>query len=201
MNRLEHVGPKPIISATGIDFDKNHDDKYNYLPALIELIKALDHDYFENKQYIFETNPQKLSSREIWDALNSYCPDLENRLQEKEKQVTSEIEEKLETIEANKNLGFDAKTAYKNNVKIMRDYLMKFASNEVAYNCALHKLAQIVTKDHIDYIIVPMFQKFAYVLHQLQDVLKDQRHPVDTQLDILEEDGEMIAKLKVITLV
>lgn len=83
----------------------------------------------------------------------------------------------------------------------MHDYLVRFASNEAVYACALNKLAQIVTKDHIDYIIIPMFQKFAYILHQLQSILKDQKHPIDTKLDILEENGQLIAKLKVITLV
>ncbi|MBA1432048.1 MAG: hypothetical protein FAF04_00275 [Epsilonproteobacteria bacterium] len=117
MKTLEHVGPKPIISETGIDFDKNHDDKYNYFPALVELLKALDHEYFENKQYTFEANPKNLSNREILDALHSYCPDLETLLKEKEAQVAAEIEEKIETIETNPNLEPDAKIAYKNNSK------------------------------------------------------------------------------------
>lgn len=201
MKTLEYIGPKPIISATGIDFDKNHDDKYNYLPALIELLKALDHDYFDNKQYTFETHPQTLTSKEILDVLRSYCPNLERLLEEKEAQVTEEIDKRVDDIEANTNLEPDEKIAYKNNLKIMHDYLVKFTSNEALYNCALNKLAEIVTKDHIDYIVVPMFQKFAYVLQELQNRLKDQKHPVDTQLDILEEDGQLVAKLKVITLV
>ena len=201
MRKLEYIGPKPIISHRGIDFDKNHDDKFNYLPALLELIRALDHEYFENKQYTFDANPQSMNSHEILNALQKHCENFDTLIEDVEKNVQKDMNEQLQRVQENTTLENDDKIAYKNNIKIMQEYLTNYSINEALYNCALKKLAQIVTKDHINYIIVPMFQKFAYVLHQLQAILKDQKHPVDTKLDIIEEDGELIAKLQVISLV
>jgi len=34
---LKYVGPKPLISHTGIEFDKNKEDKYVYLPIVAKL--------------------------------------------------------------------------------------------------------------------------------------------------------------------
>lgn len=34
---LKYVGPKPHILHTGIDFDNNKEDKYIYLPIVVEL--------------------------------------------------------------------------------------------------------------------------------------------------------------------
>ena len=201
MKHLEYIGPKPLISEKGIDFDKNHDDKFNYLPVLLELIHALDHEYIEGKQYTFDAHPENMSSHEIYIALKKQCPDLDKMIEDIEKKTAQDIEEHIERINHNDHLELDEKTAYANNLKIMKEYLTNFSINEALFNCALKRLAEVVTKDHLDYIVVPMFQKFAYVLHQLQKILEDQKHPIDTQLDILEENGQMIAKLKVITLI
>ncbi|MDQ7061959.1 MAG: hypothetical protein Q9M43_12925 [Sulfurimonas sp.] len=48
--RLKYVGPKPIISHTGIEFDNNKEDKFAYLNIVIQLLKALNHEYFEDKK-------------------------------------------------------------------------------------------------------------------------------------------------------
>ena len=201
MKHLKYIGPKPLISERGIDFDKNHDDKLNYLPVLLELIHALDHEYIEGKQYTFDAHPENMSSYEIYITLQKQCPNLDKMIADIEEKTAQEIEEHIERINKNNHLELDEKIAYANNLKIMKEYLTNFSINEALFNCTLKKLAEVVTRDHLDYIIVPMFQKFTYVLRQLQAVLEDQQHPIDTQLDILEGNGQMVAKLKAITLV
>jgi len=47
---LKYVGPRPHISHTGIEFDSNKEDKFVYLNFVVQLIKALSHDYFEDKR-------------------------------------------------------------------------------------------------------------------------------------------------------
>ena len=200
MYKLAYAGPKPQISQRGIEFDKNQDDKFHYLPALIELIKGLDHDYFEDKTYTFETHPQEIHSKELLTILKSYCLDLESLIDKAQKHAKESLQHELQRVDENEILSEEEKEVYRNNLLIMKDYLTQFDINQTVYDCALKKLAEIVTKDHIHYIIVPMFQKYAYVLHNLQSVLKEQEHPIDTKLDIIEEDGKMIAKLQVISL-
>jgi hypothetical protein len=87
-----------------------------------------------------------------------------------------------------------------NNIKIMHDYLVQRAINKRIYYCAVDALAQLVKKDHINYIVVPMFQKFTHVLHSIQGSLLKQKFPIDTKLDIYKKDDELVAKLQVINI-
>ena len=54
--------------------------------------------------------------------------------------------------------------------------------------------------NHIDFIVVPMYQKFVHVLHSVQGSLLRQKVPIDTRIDIYQEGDELLAKLKVINL-
>jgi hypothetical protein len=201
MEKLAYVGPKPLISHRGIEFDKNQDDKFNYLSVLVELIKALDHDYFEDKQYTFEAHPKDITYTELMQNLSKYCPHLDDLMQEESSKVDKHISNEMKRIEESETLDIEDKTAFENNLKIMHDYLIQFSVNQAVYTCALKKLAELVTKDHIDYINVPLFQKYAYVLHNLQAILKEQKHPIDTQLDFIEKDEKIIARLKIVNLI
>ena len=195
---LKYVGPKPIISHTGIEFDNNKDDKFAYLNIAVQLIKAVDHDYFEDKTYTYETDSKRLSVEEITRELKKYCPDLESKMKERAEEERKEVEHDLSRAEKNTVLDKENKTILKNNISMMEDYLIQRAVNKTAYYCAVDALAELLKRDHIDYIIAPMFQKFAHVLHSVQGSLRRQKFPIDTQLDVYQEDGKLLVKLKVL---
>ena len=71
MKKLEYVGPKPLISHRGIDFDKNQDDKFNVLPVLIELIKALDHDYLKTNNTPLKPTQKSLATQNSCKIYNT----------------------------------------------------------------------------------------------------------------------------------
>ena len=82
----------------------------------------------------------------------------------------------------------------------MHDYLIQRSINKSVYYCAIDALSELLKRDHIDHIIVPMFQKYAHVLHSVQGVLKAQKFPIDTKLEIYQKDGKLLAKLQVINI-
>ena len=45
-----------------------------------------------------------------------------------------------------------------------------------------------------------MYQPFVHVLHSLQGTLLKKRVPIDTQLDIYEQDQQLFVKLKVVNI-
>ena len=92
------------------------------------------------------------------------------------------------------------KEILENNIKIMTSYIAQRSVNKKVYYCAVDELAELVKEDNLEYIIVPMFQKFAHVLHSVQGSLKSQNFPIDTKIDIYEEDGKLLAKLKVVNI-
>ena len=197
---LKYVGPKPIISHTGIEFDNNKEDKFVYLNIVIQLLKAIDHDYFEDKTYTYETNLERLSVDEIMIELKKYCPNLKAMVKERENIAKNEVEYDMERAMQNNFLDDRSKIVLKDNIKMMEGYIVQRAINKTAYYCAIDALAELLKKDHIDYVITPMFQTFAHVLHSVQGSLKKQNFPIDTRLDIYQENGKLLAELKVLNL-
>jgi len=196
---LKYVGPKPIISHTGIEFDNNKDDKYAYLNIVVQLLKALDHEYFENKTYTYHADTARLSNDEMLIELKKYCPHLDSMMEKRNHDVEEEIQHQIKRAEQNTVLSEDEKDTLKNNIEMMHDYLVQRSINKSVYYCAVDALAELLRKDHIDYVIAPMFQKFAHVLHSVQGSLRNRNFPIDTKLDIYQENGKLLVKLKVLS--
>nr|WP_321265498.1 hypothetical protein [uncultured Sulfurimonas sp.] len=199
--QLKYVGPKPIISHTGIEFDNNKEDKYIYLNIVVQLLKALDHEYFEDKTYNYEASTKRLSSEELYDELKNRCPNLSALMEKENHNIEEEIEHNLQRAQENCVLDEENKTILQNNINIMHDYIVQRSINKSVYYCTIDLLAELLKKDNIDHIIAPMFQNFSHVLHSVQGSLRKQKFPIDTALDIYEKDGKLFVKLQVINIV
>ena len=197
---IEYAGPKPHISHTGIDFDNNKEDKYVYLPIATQLIKALDHDYFEDKKYVYTTDDTRVDAHRLMHELESLCPNISQLIKKENINVEDEIEENIQRAHESRTLTQEDKITLENNINIMHDYLVQRAINKSVYYCTIEVLANLLKKDHINYIITPMFPKFIHVLHSVQGVLLKEKFPIDTKLDIYKEDSKLLAKLQVINL-
>lgn len=195
---LKYVGPKPIISHTGIEFDNNKEDKFVYLNIVVQLLKALNHDYFEDKTYIYETSTVRLPTDELFRDLKRFCPNIELLMEEKDHDIEEEIKHHLQRAEENSVLNKENREVLQNNINLMHDYLVQRSINKSIYYCAINALAELLKKDHIDHVIAPMFQKFSHVLHSVQGSLLKQEYPIDTALDIYKQDGKLVVKLQVI---
>jgi len=195
---LKYVGPKPIISHTGIEFDNNKEDKYAYLNILVQLLKALNHDYFEDKTYTYNADTDRLSDSELLRELTKYCPNIEYLMEQKNHDVEDEIQHNLNRAKESYTLTDEDKKILQNNINIMHDYLIQRSINKSVYYCAVDYLAQLLKEDHISYVVAPMFQSFAHVLHSVQGVLLNNKAPVDTKLEIYQKDGKLLVKLQVL---
>ena len=195
---LKYVGPKPIISHTGIEFDNNKEDKFAYLNIVVQLLKALSHDYFEDKTYFYQANTTRLDNLSLTRELKKFCPDLDTLMEKENHNIEEEIFHNLQRAHENSVLNDENKEILEENIKIMHDYLVQRSINKRVYYCAIEALADLLKKDHIDHIVVPMFQKYAHVLHSVQGSLTKQKFPIDTKLDIYQENGKLLAKLQVI---
>jgi len=195
---LKYVGPKPIISHTGIEFDNNKEDKYIYLNIVIQLLKALDHDYFEDKTYIYNLDTARLTSDDLMHDLKLVCPNITSLMKKENHKIEEEIFHNIKRANENNILTEIDKEILENNIKLMHDYLIQRSINKSVYYCAIDKLAELLKKDHIDHIIVPMFQTYYHVLRSVQGSLFRQRFPIDTKLEIFKKNNELLAKLQVI---
>ncbi len=195
--QIKYVGPKPLISKTGISFDSQHDDRYTYLNIAVQLLQALDHHYFEDKTYQYAIDSKRLTDSEVAEGLKKYCKDLEKVVQASIKEEQAMIEDEILRVNENTTMSDIEKEALIKNINIMRSYKLQYSTNETLYNCAVRSLALKVKQEQIDYIVVPMFQRFAAVLHSVQDELAEQKFSIDSRMEIYEEDGRLLARMEV----
>jgi len=194
---LKYVGPKPVISHTGIEFDNNKEDKFAYLNIVVQLLKALNHEYFESRTYTYNADTSRLSENELLRELKKYCPDIDSLMEQRNDVIESDIEHELQRAKESDTLTQEDKKTLQNNINIMHDYLVQRSLNKTVYYCAIEALAQLLKNEHIDYIITPMFQKFAHVLHSVQGVLLKDKFPIQTHIDIYQDGGKLLVKLQV----
>lgn len=194
---LKYVGPKPIISHTGIEFDNNKEDKFAYLNIVVQLLKAIDHKYFEDKIYTYDADAGRLTSDELLNELKKYCPQVDQLMQRANHHIEEEIEHDIKRARENTILTDEDKIVLENNINIMHDYLIQRSINKAIYYCAVDALALILREGHVDHIIVPMFQKFFHVLHSVQGSLQRQKMPLESKLEIFQKDAKLLAKLQI----
>jgi len=196
--QLKYVGPKPIISHTGIEFDNNKEDKFAYLNIVVQLLKAINHDYFEGKVYKYNADTSRVDNKEIYTELKKYCPNIDSLMEKNNHNIEEEIKHNIERAKESDTLKEEDKKTLQNNINIMHDYIVQRSINKSVYYCAINSLASLLKKDNIEYVIAPMFQKFAHVLHSVQGALLKDEFSIHTKLDIYQEDDKLLVKLQVI---
>ena len=195
---IKYVGPKPMISKSGIDFDQSKEDKFIYLNIALQLLKAIDHEYYEDKKYIYNINSPHISEDTLEKEIKKYCHNYEELIAKENHILEDEFQDELRHIFENKTLESIEKEVCENNWNMMHDYILQRSINKKVYYCIIQQLAEVVKKDNINYIITPMNQSFIHVLHSVQGALTEQKFPIDTKLEIYEENREFLAKLSII---
>jgi len=195
--QIKYVGPKPIISKTGIAFDNQFDDRYTYLNIAVQLLKALDNDYFEDRTYQYEVDSRRLNDQDILEGILHYCGSLDDVVSLDVEEENRLIDSEIRSAGKNTELTEEERAALIKNIELMRNYRLQYRTNETLYNCAVKILAGLVKEAHIDYIIVPMFQRFAAILHSVQDEILRQKFPLETRMEIYEENGKLMVKMEV----
>ncbi|MBC8238638.1 MAG: hypothetical protein H8E76_10465 [Helicobacteraceae bacterium] len=195
---LKYVGPKPIISHRGIKFDSNKEDKYIYLYTVLQLLKAVHHDYHEDEVYKYNADVYGFCNDELVREMREFCPNMNVFMKNERHKIEDRIRHHIQRLQRSRTLTNIEKEAFQNNLEILHDYIIQRFINKSVYYYAVDTLGQRLREYRIDYIIAPMFQKFDHVLHSVQGVLLKGKYPIDTKLDIYEEDRKLLVKLQVL---
>lgn len=195
---LKYAGPKPLISAHGITFDLNKDDKFIYLSIVAELIQALNHEYVGGERYTHITAKKPMDCDEILELIRRNDPLLDQEIQDRQKIVEQEIQEELERAHSNRVLCEEERDVLVKNIELLRSYRINRSINKAVYYSAISSLAHIIQKGHIDTIFAPMFPKFTHVFHSIQGALVKLHPPIDSTIDIYEENGHLHVRLDIL---
>jgi len=195
---LKYAGPKPLISAHGITFDFNKEDKFIYLSIVAELIQALDHDYIENKRYTYLARAKPLDIESIFKLISDKESSLPSKIEERRIIAEKEIENEVQRARDNRLLGDEERDVLIRNIQLLHTYQVNRAVNKTLYYCGVDTIADEIKKGHIDAITAPMFPKFLHVLHSIQGAFKLLMPSVETKIDIFEEEGHLSVQLKIV---
>lgn len=198
--QLKYVGPKPIISYTGIEFDNNKEDKYVYLNIVIQLIKSLRNENLNGSTYKYQADTSRLNDDELFTKLKELCTNIDELINKENHFAEDEIQHNIQRADESKTLDNESKITLHSNIEMMHDYIIQRSINKAVYYCAIEKLAEIISKTHIEYIVVPMYEKFNHVLHSVQGVLVKQKIPIDTKLEVFKDDNNLYSKLQIVKL-
>ncbi|MFT7860908.1 MAG: hypothetical protein ABXS93_08220 [Sulfurimonas sp.] len=196
--RIKYAGPKPLISHRGIDFDHSKEDKYIYLHVALQILKAIDHEYYEDRQYTYKTHAEHVSEDELEMEIKRVCEEYEQLVDKQDHKIEDEVHAELVHARENDTLDELEKETLENNIKMMHDYLIQRSINKRVYYCVIGKLAEVVKKDNLDYIVAPMQPVIVHVLHSIEGVLAKDEFPIDTNIEVYEENSELFVKLDLI---
>jgi len=197
---IKYVGPKPLISHSGIDFEYSKEDKYTYLNVIAQLIKAIDYDAIEEKTYIYHADTKRFNDDEIIQIFKKYDSEILNKAEMRTQETYDDIKQDIIAAQHNKILNQEDITILIENITLMKAYNLQRAYNKSIYFSAINTLADILKKDNIDYVIAPMFAKFAHVFHSVEGVFVNKNFPIEPNLEIFTENNELFVKLDVVTL-
>jgi hypothetical protein len=192
---LKYAGPKPLISAHGITFDQNKEDKFAYLSIVAELIQALDHNYQADERYTYLAQSEPLKAEMIFELIKSKDATLISQIDERNLKTENEIADELKRAHENKVLCEEERDVLIRNIELLRSYQINRSINKAVYYAGINVIANEIKQGHLDYITSPMFQKFLHVFHSVQGALSKMHPPIDSIIDIHEHDGHLQVKL------
>lgn len=195
MIHLSYAGPKPMISHSGITFDKKKADKYRYIPFAVELLKSLDHDYGKDDAYVYQ--PQRLhdSDEALVETLRGFCPDIEKEVEKWKAKKTVELDAEVDAVRSRETLSGIERTALVNNLRLMYDYRLQRAVNKSFYYAAVAALVMTIGTKRIRYIKTPFHRNYFHVFHTIEGMIRKLKKPIDTKLNLYEESGTLMMRL------
>lgn len=196
--KLKYVGPKPVISEHGVSFKDGKDDKYVYIKFAIDILNALNHNYQKGHIYKHDIEDLTLSDEEIETIILNYKPQL---LEDIEKDIESynvHLDEEIENLEtSHKTLNETELYAFKNNLKIMKEYRVQRAINKIYYMNIIEIIAEIIKEHKIRNITTPFNERHWHILQTLQGALGSGKNYIKTELEE-NEDSTLELKINII---
>lgn len=195
---LKYVGDMPLVSRTGVGFDKTQPDKYQYIYASIELLEALSYGETEVTQHLYRAPDKELKPQELLEMIKKYVPNIDEVFESCDAKAHDLVHDLVNRVKDNDSLSDDGRTAWLENIKIMRAYYYQYVINQNAYEAALEVLGDEIHDGHIKEIRVPMFKNYGAVLTDLVGVLEKRKVPIDSEM-IIEQRDEGIVGILFIT--
>jgi len=192
---LKFVGDMPHVSKSGVRFDHTQPDKYKFLQAVVEMLEALSYGETETTKHLYKTENSELSAQELMRLIKKHIPNIDDAFEKCDENAHNLVHDLVTRVRENDSLNEDEKTAWLENIKIMRAYYYQYVINKRAYERALEALGDEIHDGHIKEIRVPMFKNYGAVIADMIGVLQKRKAPIDSEVVIEKTNEGIVGKL------
>lgn len=189
--QIKYIGPKAVISQHGISFKDGKDDKFVYINNAIQIFKAINHEYQKNKLYHHDIEQNNYTSDDIFTALKTQVTGFEENFKKELQDYYKALDSQEEEIDSKVSLSKDEKLAFKNNLKIMREYRTQRFINKLIYEHIIKAITDKMFENKLREITTPFNERYWHILQTIQGWLSHD-YKINTRLDTISDEDNII---------
>lgn len=194
--KIQYVGPRPEISHHGVTFKTGKEDKYVYLQVAVQILKAIDNNSKNDKNYSYSTNEKNLSDDEMLATMLQYEPSLEKSIVTEKQAYSKHLDDEIEHIEHREHMNELDKQIYIENFLIMKEYRLQRAVNKMYYMHCIKEIVEVIKREKIKEIDTPFQEKYWHILQTIEGAIMTFKSSIKAELKIeRDKENNLIAKL------
>ncbi|MDY0321845.1 MAG: hypothetical protein RBR23_08945 [Arcobacteraceae bacterium] len=197
MRKIRYSGPRPMISQYGIEFKEGKEDKYVYLMISIQILKAIDKDFTENKHYSYDLGTKRISDEDILNTMLRYEPSLTDSVEAEALAYEKKLDQEMEDIKNQKALSEIEKDVWIKNLEIMKDYRVQRAINKIFYIHSIYEIVEVIKREKIKEIDTPFYEKYWHVLKSIEGTINSQKGSLRANIAVENKNGAIKTILRI----
>ncbi len=197
MRKIRYSGPRPMISQYGIEFKEGKEDKYVYLMISIQILKAIDKDFTENKHYSYDLGTKRISDEDILNTMLRYEPSLTDSVEAEALTYEKKLNQEMEDIKNQKALSEIEKDVWIKNLEIMKDYRVQRAINKIFYIHSIYEIVEVIKREKIKEIDTPFYEKYWHVLKSIEGTINSQKGSLRANIAVENKNGAIKTILRI----
>jgi len=196
MSKLNYVGPRVVISHSGIFYKLSKEDKYIYLTAALTVLKTLYNNDIDHTINVVVNQNEDLDEISLSHYLKQYEDHFENSIEHETSQYMQKIDHTIEYIKKMSHISNIDKEVWIKNVNKMKQYNVKRAVNKIYYMHLIEHIIQSIKAKKIKEIHTPFTKKTFHVLNTIKGRLITGKPSLDAKvLHAYDNVDNMILKL------
>jgi len=191
ITELEFVGPRPIITASGISFYEAKKDKYIYILPSLYILELLESGKKIDIEKLVPNDVFKIAEK-----LHSNFRDIVNYhfIKYKEK-LLKELDDLQDEIDSCDGECRSKKTLF-NNLQDILEYRLQRGFNKIVYKELIELIAKKMYKDNTQEVDMRLSAEFIHIIVSINSVLaREYGITYNRELNINEESGKAILRL------
>jgi hypothetical protein len=190
VTKVEFVGPRPIVTASGITFYEAKKDKFIYILPALYILQLLEGE---------KLDIEKLEPEVIFDILAKNHKDFEDIVRYNFRKYQQKLENELYSLQDE----IDScpkecrnKEALLKNLKDILDYRLQRGFNKIVYKELIELIAKKIYRENIPEIDMRLSAEFIHIIVSINSVLaREYGVTYNRELNVDEESGKAVLRL------